>query len=114
MFPARMAALLAQKTENDQKNDSKFCFYSPVGMNSLPLAVHKAGLKDKTVLLCHDCYSEYKEDGKQLYGGFSVTCNQDVFAQGLAAIRAASQYVESRNYPDRKEIFVDSCICREV
>lgn len=108
-FPARLASVLAQKAGCEE-----ICIYSPVGMNTLPLAVHKAKLKENAVILCHDCYAEYQADGKQLYGGFSVTCNQDVFAQGLAAIHAANRYMECLEYPEKKENFLESHICQHV
>ncbi len=109
LLPSKLALLLTEAA----KDGHPFCIYSPMGMLQLPLGLSKAKLTDRAVCLCHDCFTEYQSDVKKLQEGFAVTCNQDIFGQGLAALKAATDYLKSREYPEQKVIYVPSYICEE-
>ena len=109
LLPSKLAFLLTDAARDGQD----FCIYSPMGMMQLPLGLNKAKLTDRAVCLCHDCFTEYQCNVKNLQEGFAVTCNQDIFGQGLAAIKAATEYVRFHTYPPQKEIYVPSYICEE-
>lgn len=95
IFPSKLAAILA-------KNSGIGCIYLTDGVTQLSVAINKAGLKGKLVCLCHDIPPD--EDC------VSVSCNQDVFAQGKAAIDAAVKYLYKNSYPESKYTFIPSQI----
>ncbi len=100
MLSSRVASLLSAGIV--QCGD--YCVYSPVGMTSqLANAFKKAGLYD-IVCMCHDCFTE----DMTVPDGFSICCNQDVYAQGYAAARTALAYVRDRVYPAEKTMYIPS------
>lgn len=109
LLPSKLAFALSEM----EHDNLQICIYSPLGMLQLPLGVIKAKLSDKAVCLCHDCFSEYQRDVNRIHTGFAVTCNQDVFQQGLTAVKVATDYVLGSLYPNQKKIFVPSYICGE-
>lgn len=86
------------------------CIYSPFGNAVLPLAVKKAGFSDNTVLLCHDTFISGTD--YDIIEDFDAVINQDVYAQGKAAINAAEDFVRTRCCPFMKFTYIPSVIRR--
>ncbi|MBE6598911.1 MAG: LacI family transcriptional regulator [Ruminococcaceae bacterium] len=105
MLSSRLASLLSSELDKD----SRYCLYSPVGMIKLPIAIKKAALEERVVCICHDCFTEQM----QVPEGFAVCCNQDVYAQGYAAAKAALEYAVSLRFPKEKNLFIPSRIDRQ-
>ena len=106
LLPSKLAPLLATAA----KDSEQLCMYSPIGIPQLPLALIKAKLTEKAVCLCHDCYTENPYKKKTMDMSFAITCNQDVYRQGAAAIKTATDYVRYWLYPEQKKTFVPSII----
>ncbi|MBE6541610.1 MAG: LacI family transcriptional regulator [Ruminococcaceae bacterium] len=104
LAPARVASMISPyKTKTD-------CIYSPIGFIKLPLAAHKAGFSEDTIILSHDCFTS--NSGDPLREEFCVTLNQDIYTQGKEAISAAEKFIKAQTYPDKKITYIPSIICR--
>ena len=89
---ANLAAALAGETDD-------CCLYIPCGVPQLSVAVgklRKRGLRMRC--LCHD--SQGTEE--------IISCNQNLYAQGAAAMEAACRFVLEGSYPPQKYIFIPS------
>ncbi len=100
LIPSKLAPLLL---ESASEQDS-YCLYSPGGIPQLPLAIAKARLTDRMVLLCQDCYPDDKSSCQ------IITCNQDCYTQGKTAALLATTFIRESLFPDRKKILVPSRI----
>ncbi len=104
-LPAYLASRLTKTAE--MYSDTRPIFlYAPMGLPQLPLAVQKARLQSRTIGFFHDCgYTAAAGDAP-----FPILlCEQDVYAQGLTAARAAMRYIETGGeHPETKSIYVPS------
>lgn len=82
-----------------------FVLYSALGYARLPLAIEKARLSDKTVLICHD--APLTDEGALAPGVYASAC-QDVSGQAEAAYEAARACLEGEETAER--IYVQSRI----
>lgn len=98
LFPSKLAALLAEHT----KAIEQLSLYAPIGNLSLPLALGKAGIRERTV-----CFVQDPEAQDTLY---HTVCRQDLSGQAECAVRSALHYLKTGCCPDRKFTFVDSTV----
>jgi hypothetical protein len=75
-------------------------------MVHLPIAIKKADLNRQIVCLCHDCPVENGLPEE----GCHIGCNQNVYAQGLAASKAAIDFVKTFRCPEEKYILIPSAL----
>jgi len=80
--------------------------YSSFGNLRLPLALRKAGFAPHTVILAHDTFSCFDEQIPS--AGFHVSCNQDLYTQGLTALRLADTFLRTGQYPSHKNTYIPS------
>lgn len=98
LAPSKIAPLLLSSMgENDRT-----ALYVPIGIQQLTLAIAKAKLTDRTVLMCHDLNPA--ED----LGKTTVSCRQNVYEQGRAAALFSTRFVKGGLYPAQKETFISS------
>ncbi len=102
MLASRLAHLLAAYDDAS----SRFCLYSPTGMVQLPLSLKKANLHERTVCICHDCFTKTAD----IPDGFHLCCNQNVYAQGFESAKTATTFVTTLTYPAEKRLLLPSGI----
>jgi len=102
ILSSRLASLLSPTADSN----SSYCVYSPAGMVQLSIALKKAGLENRSVCLCHDCCLENDIPRD----GYHICCNQNVYAQGYAASKAAITYATTLLYPENKRLLIPSDI----
>jgi len=106
ILSARLASLLSGNADPQ----APYCLYSPSGMVQLPIAIKKAELNRQIVCLCHDCSVENGLPEE----GYHIGCNQNIYAQGLAASKAAIDYIKNFRCPGEKYLLIPSELyCRD-
>ena len=98
LISSKLAPLLVNAAD---KND-RLAIYVPAGIPQFPLAISKAELTGRTILLCQDCSATEKNIGEL------VSCNQNGVEQGKTAARLVSEYIKTGFFPSEKKTFVPS------
>ncbi|MBE6598712.1 MAG: hypothetical protein E7638_04655 [Ruminococcaceae bacterium] len=103
LFPSKLAIMLAEQIEST----ASACLYIPFGAVYVSRALQKAKCKDRLICLGYD--SIIGENGKP-EEGIALTMNQNTFAQGEAAIRAAERYLKTGVCPRDKFNYISSSV----
>ncbi|MBR4768612.1 MAG: LacI family DNA-binding transcriptional regulator [Lachnospiraceae bacterium] len=95
---------LAPLLVNAAGKHDRLAIYVPAGIPNISLAVSKADLAGRTVLLCQD-YSPARTNVSEL-----ISVNQSGLEQGRTAAKLASAFVKTGSLPSEKRSFVSSTI----
>ncbi len=104
--PSYLAAQLSQAFSRQPFGNA--ALYVPLGLPGLPLALEKRGLPTVRCY-CHDPLPDADHE-KQTAAKPAAVCVQDIYMQGVTAIRLAAEYLEKQQYPCEKRITVPSSI----
>lgn len=99
--PANLALALSQVMDPSVV----YCLYIPWGVPQLPVAIGKVRKSGEPMIcLTHDAGTSQRHCASD----YVISCNQDLYAQGKAAMQAANRFVRERMYPAKKYLFLPS------
>ena len=98
LLPSKLAPLLKKAAGEADR----IAVYVPAGLHNMPLAVQKAGLQDRTVLLIHDPNPE------QVCPFEMASMRQDLSLQGKTAAELTAAFLQTGFFPDDKHTFIPS------